>query len=177
MLKIDNHNFNNSHNHDEILPNSCDTNFSSSKSNGELVINLLSDDIYNELEENNSIDEEENEENEEDENEKKKEEEEKKKKELLIINNIKTVFLDSKISGEEQNEEKEKEKEITLTSDSTNSVSSATFDDELNFYRNGNDIRQSNISKLISMQVWNPNMKPKQHNNIIIFDWMKIFRK
>ena len=42
---------------------------------------------------------------------------------------------------------------------------------------NGNDIRQSNISKLISMQVWNPNMKPKQHNNIINFDWMKIFRK
>ena len=83
MLKIENHNFNNCNNHDEILPNSCDTNFSSSKSNGELVINLLSDDIYNELEDNNSIDEEdeeENEENEEDENEKKKEEEEKKKK-------------------------------------------------------------------------------------------------
>ncbi len=93
----------------------------------------------------------------------------------MIINNIKTVFVDSKISGKEQNEEKEKE--ITLTTDSTNSVSSATFDNELNFYRNGNDIRQSNISKLISMQVWNPNMKPKQHNNIIIFDWMKIFRK
>ena len=72
----------------------------------------------------------------------------------MIINNIKTVFVDSKISGKEQNEEKEKE--ITLTTDSTNSVSSATFDNELNFYRNGNDIRQSNISKLISMQVWNP---------------------
>ena len=73
MLKIENHNFKNSNNHDEILPHSCDTNFSSSKSNGELAINLISDDIYNELEENNSIDEE-------DENEKKKEEEEEEKK-------------------------------------------------------------------------------------------------
>ena len=174
LFKIENHNFNNSNNHDEILPNSYDTNFSSSKSNGELVKNLLSDDIYNELENNNSIDEEDEEENEEnEENENKKEEEEEKKKELLITNNIKTVFVDSKISGKEQNEEKdkEKEKENTLTTDSTNSVSSATFDYELNFYRNGNDIRQSYISKLISMQVWNPNMKPKQHNSIIIFDW------
>ena len=170
LFKIENHNFNNINNHDEILPSSYDTNFSSSKSNGELVKNLLSDDIYNELENNNSIDEEDEEENEENEENENKEEEE-KKKELLITNNIKTVFVDSKISGKEQNEEKDKEKENTLTTDSTNSVSSATFDYELNFYRNGNDIRQSYISKLISMQVWNPNMKPKQHNSIIIFDW------
>ena len=174
LFKIENHNFNNINNHDEILPSSYDTNFSSSKSNGELEKNLLSDDLYNELEDNNSIDEEDEEENEEnEENEKKEEEEEKKKKELLITNNIKTVFVDSKISGKEQNEEKdkEKEKENSLNVDSTNTVSSATFDYELNFYRNGNDIRQSYISKLISMQVWNPNMKPKQHNSIIIFDW------
>ena len=176
LFKIENHNFNNINNHDEILPSSYDTNFSSSKSNGELEKNLLSDDLYNELEDNNSIDEEdeeENEENEENEKKEEEEEEEKKKKELLITNNIKTVFVDSKISGKEQNEEKdkEKEKENSLNVDSTNTVSSATFDYELNFYRNGNDIRQSYISKLISMQVWNPNMKPKQHNSIIIFDW------
>ena len=130
LLKIENHNFNNSNNHDEILSNS--------------------------YEEKN-------------ENEKKKEEEEKKKKELLITNNIKRVFVDSKISGKEQNEDEDKEKENTLTRDSTNSVSSSSFGYELNFYRNGNDIRQSYISKLISIQVWNPNMKPKQHNSIIIF--------
>jgi len=98
----------------------------------------------------------------------KKKKKKRKKKELLITNNIKTVFVDSKISGKEQNEEKEN----SSTTDSTNSASSSsTFDYELNFYRNGNDIRQSYISKLISKQVWNPNMKPKQHNSIIIFDW------
>ena len=131
LLKIENHNFNKSNNHDEILPNSYEDK---------------------------------------DENEKKKEEEEKKKKELLITNNIKTVFVDSKISGKEQNEDEDKEKENTLTRDSTNSVSSSSFEYQLNFYRNGNDIRQNYISKLISIQVWNPNMKPKQHNSIIIFD-------
>ena len=46
-----------------------------------------------------------------------------------------------------------------------------TYDYELNFYRNGNDIRQSYLTKLISTRVWTPNMKPKQHNSIIIFDW------
>ena len=45
------------------------------------------------------------------------------------------------------------------------------FDYELNFYRNENDLRQSYLSKLVSTRVWKPNIKPKKHNSIIIFDW------
>ena len=32
-------------------------------------------------------------------------------------------------------------------------------------------LRQSYLSKLISTGVWTPDIKPKQHNSIIIFDW------
>ena len=45
------------------------------------------------------------------------------------------------------------------------------FDYELNFYRNGEDIRRSYIAKLIYKNVYNPNLKPKTHNSLIIFDW------
>lgn len=76
LVKLENHNFN----HEDNLPNSYETNFSS-KSGGEIGNNILSDDIYNGLEDNNSIDEEDEEENEENDlnNDKQKEEEEKKK--------------------------------------------------------------------------------------------------
>ena len=181
LLKIENHNFNN--NHEENLPNSYETNFSSTKSNEDLANKLLYDDLYNGLDDNNSIDEEDEDENEE--NEEKQNEEEKKKNVMLITNNIKAVFVDSKLNGKEQKtedknkelEEKQKEnKEIKNPNDiprvsSETSITSSTFDYELNFYRNGNDIRQSYISKLISKNVWIPNMKPKQHNSLIIFDW------
>ena len=181
LLKIENHNFNNSH--EENLPNSYETNFSSTKSNEDLANKLLYDDLYNGLDDNNSIDEEDEDENEE--NEEKQNEEEKKKNVMLITNNIKAVFVDSKLNGKEQKtedknkeqEEKQKEnKEIKNPNDiprvsSETSITSSTFDYELNFYRNGNDIRQSYISKLISKNVWIPNMKPKQHNSLIIFDW------
>ena len=179
LLKIENHNFN----HEENLPNSYETNFSSTKSNEDLANKLLYDDLYNGLDDNNSIDEEDEDENEE--NEEKQNEEEKKKNVMLITNNIKAVFVDSKLNGKEQKiedknkeqEEKQKEnKEIKNPNDiprvsSETSITSSTFDYELNFYRNGNDIRQSYISKLISKNVWIPNMKPKQHNSLIIFDW------
>ena len=36
-------------------------------------------------------------------------------------------------------------------------------------YKNANEIRESYISKLITKKVWNPSIKPKQHNSIIIF--------
>ena len=181
LLKIENHNFNN--NHEENLPNSYETNFSSTKSNEDLANKLLYEDIYNGVDDNNSIDEEDEDENEE--NEEKQNEEEKKKNVMLITNNIKAVFVDSKLNGKEQKtedknkeqEEKQKENEeineqskIPKVSSET-SISSSTFDYELNFYRNGNDIRQSYISKLITKNVWIPNMKPKQHNSLIIFDW------
>ena len=184
LLKIENHNFNN--NHEENLPNSYETNFSSTKSNEDLANKLLYDDLYNGLDDNNSIDEEDEDENEEnEEKDEKQNEEEKKKNVMLITNNIKAVFVDSKLNGKEQKtedknkelEEKQKEnKEIKNPNDiprvsSETSITSSTFDYELNFYRNGNDIRQSYISKLISKNVWIPNMKPKQHNSLIIFDW------
>ena len=181
LLKIENHNFNN--NHEENLPNSYETNFSSTKSNEDLANKLLYDDLYNGLDDNNSIDEEDEDENEE--NEEKQNEEEKKKNVMLITNNIKAVFVDSKLNRkkkktEDKNKEKKKKKkenkEIKNPNDiprvsSETSITSSTFDYELNFYRNGNDIRQSYISKLISKNVWIPNMKPKQHNSLIIFDW------
>ena len=183
LLKIENHNFNS---HEDNLPNSYETNFSSTKSNEDLANKLLYEDIYNGVDDNNSIDEEDEEENEE--NEEKDEnqnEEEKKKNVMLITNNIKAVFVDSKLNGKEQKtedknkEQEEKQKENEEINNETNipkvssetSISSSTFDYELNFYRNGNDIRQSYISKLISKNVWIPNMKPKQHNSLIIFDW------
>ncbi len=187
LFKLENQNFNN---HEDNLPNSYETNFGSSKSNEELANKLLYDDVYNGIDDNNSIDEEDEEENEEnEEKDEKQNDEEKKKNVMLITNNIKAVFVDSKLSGKEQlPEEKNKEQEEKqeeqskeneeikspndLVKDSSgNSNNSSTFDYELNFYRNGNDIRQSYISKLITKKVWNPNMKPKQHNSLIIFDW------
>ena len=87
-----------------------------------------------------------------------------KKKELIVTNNMKTVFIDSKAGIKEQNESSN-----DLSRLSTSSMTA--YDYELNFYRNGNDIRQSYFTKLVSTQIWNPNMKPKQHNSIIIFDW------
>ena len=178
LVKLENHNFN----HEDNLPNSYETNFSS-KSGGEVGNNLLSDDIYNGLEDNNSIDEEEEEENEENDlNNEKQKEEEKKKNELLITNNIKAVFVEStnnvkeQISETKENEEKVKEIEKVKENESLpntleSAIPSITFDYELNFYKNGNEIRQSYISKLISKNVWNPIVKPKRHNSIIIYDW------
>lgn len=42
---------------------------------------------------------------------------------------------------------------------------------ELNFYRNSEEIRKSYMEKLLYKRVWNPSMKQKTHNSIIIFDW------
>ena len=157
-----------SHNLEEALPGSLDTNDCSNKSKEEYN-NILNDKLYEGIGDNNSFDEkdeeneeeEENEENENDEND--ENDEEKKKKDLMVTNNMKTVFIDSKLQN--------KEKEPTNETSRSSSLSTTTFDYELNFYRNGNDIRQSYLEKLISTKVWTPNMKPKQHNSIIIFDW------
>ena len=144
---------------------SLDTNFGSNKSKEE-INKILNDDFYDDMEDTNSFEEEEENDKEDEINDIKEKEEEKKQKKLMLTNNIKTVFIDSKLTSKEHNDSPLNDDEDRLSN-----TSSSTFDYELNFYRNGNDIRQSYLAKLISTQVWNPNMKPKQHNSIIIFDW------
>ena len=153
LVKIENHNL------EEVLPGSLDTNDCSNKSkeeNNNILGDIITDDFggdhsFDEIDE--EYEEEENEEN----------DEEKMKKELMLTNNMKTVFIDSKLQT--------KEKESINEDSRLSTLSTTTFDYELNFYRNGNDIRQSYLAKLLSKSVWTPNMKPKQHNSIIIFDW------
>ena len=145
-----------SHNLEEALPGSLDTNDCSNKSKEEYN-NILNDKLYEGIGDNNSFDEkdeeneeeEENEENENDEND--ENDEEKKKKDLMVTNNMKTVFIDSKLQN--------KEKEPTNETSRSSSLSTTTFDYELNFYRNGNDIRQSYLEKLISTKVSTPYMR------------------
>ena len=160
LIKIENN-----QNYDEALADSIETNCCSDKSKEDYK-KILNEGIYDDLDDNNSFEEDDDEKNEieeKEENENDEDEEEKKQKELTVTNNIKTVFIDSKVNSKEQLEiiNDEKNKIISMT----------TYDYELNFYRNGNDIRQSYLTKLISTRVWTPNMKPKQHNSIIIFDW------
>jgi hypothetical protein len=94
---------------------------------------------------------------------------EKIRNELMVTNNMKAVFKDLK-TNKEHNENSSSN--LSLNENSRISTLSMTaYDYELLFYRNGNDIRQSYLAKLVSTQIWTPNMKPKQHNSIIIFDW------
>ena len=85
---------------------------------------------------------------------------------LIITNNIKKVFIESKM----------KENQILLNFNNTiekyeENIFEQTFDYELNIFRDSDALRKSYISKLISKNILNPNMKPKQHNSLIIFDW------
>lgn len=162
-------------NQEEACPNSVETNFSSNRSNAEIKNTLLAEDIYNGMDDNNSIDEDDNESEGYEEEEKENEENDETKKDdklnnYIITNNIKTVFVDSKMQEKEQNDIPILNIENSERIENKRSRSS-TFDYELNFYKNANEIRQSYISKLITKNVWNPNMKPKQHNSIIIYDW------
>lgn len=176
LVKIeDGHSLPEKNNQEEACPNSVETNFSSNRSNAEIKKTLLAEDIYNGMDDNNSIDEDDNESEGYEEEEKENEENDETKKDdklnnYIITNNIKTVFVDSKMQEKEQNEIPIINIENLERIDNKRSRSS-TFDYELNFYKNANEIRQSYISKLITKNVWNPNMKPKQHNSIIIYDW------
>ena len=90
---------------------------------------------------------------------------------------IKNIFKDQQrtksILGSRANSE------IDLTNNFTNSIEPPTSyiatlyqnDYELNFYRNGEEIRHSYIAKLITKKVWTPSQKEKTHNSLIIFDW------
>ena len=168
LVKIENNN-----NLEEALTDSLETNSCSNKSKEDDNKNL-NDILYDDVDDNNSFeddddDEENNEENENDENDSYENDEERKKRVLMITNNIKTVFIDSKSLSKENNNNNNNDN-INLK-ERLSTLSMTTYDYELNFYRNGNDIRQSYLAKLVSAQIWNPNMKPKQHNSIIIFDW------
>ena len=156
----------NNHNYEDALADSLETNCCSNKSKEDFN-KILNEELYDDIEENNSFDEE-DEDNYEEEKENEdifedETDEEKKKSELMVTNNIKTVFIYSKVNKENS--------EMTNEDSRINTLSMTVNDYELNFYRNGNDIRQSYLQKLVSTRVWTPNMKPKQHNSIIIFDW------
>lgn len=96
-----------------------------------------------------------NEENEEEEND-----EESEIDEIDITNNIKKVFIYSK-----------RIKYIKTNNTDEPKSAISTFDYELNFFRDGDALRGSYMSKLIQTNIWNPDMKPQQHNSLIIFDW------
>ena len=157
------------HNLEEALTDSLDTNCCSNKSKEEDNKNL-NDELYGDIEDNNSFDEDDEEsieENEKDESDSYENDEEKKEKALSITNNMKAVFIHSKSISKENNDNNNN----NTINERLSTQSMTTYDYELNFYRNGNDIRQSYFTKLVSTHVWTPIMKPKQHNSIIIFDW------
>ncbi len=151
--------------------NILEKNFSLKPINGEIKNNLITIEKDNEELLNNCFDEEEEKENQEVKDDKNKEKNEINR---MLTNNIIKVFIDSKIQGKEKKENDfnfEQNDENSTNLGSRTSSSFSTFDYELNFYKNGNEIRESYISKLISMNIWNPSLKPRQHNSIIIFDW------
>ena len=152
----------------DSLENNCYSNKTK-----EDIRKLLNDEVYDHMEDNNSFGDEEYENNEEadnDEKENEETEEEKKNNKLMVTNNIKTIFKDSQIVNKELFEHNESA--INEDNSGLSSTSSMTaYDYELYFYRNGNDIRRSYFTKLVTKQIWTPNMKPKQHNSLIIFDW------
>ena len=137
----------NENNHEEALPNSLDTNFSSTKSNTNEA--LEEEEFEDNISQNGS-----------------EEEDNKNNMELIITNNIKKVFIESKPLKEETISKLT----VDIQNEELNSQTS-TFDYELNIFRDSEAVRQSYMSKLISKNIWNPSMKPKQHNSLIIFDW------
>ena len=133
---------------------------------------LLNQELYEDMDDYNSIeDDDEGEDIHDTTNEETKAEtEEEKKHNLMITNNIKIIFKDTR-KGTTPTPENNSQGLIQINPSQRETVSSNTFDYELNFYRNGNDIRQSYLTKLVSKNIWTPSMKPKIHNCIIIFDW------
>ena len=89
--------------------------------------------------------------------------------------NIKKIFYER--INNNQNKESSFENLSHLTDNSNNNISFISYsinsneDYELNFYRSGEEIRSSYITKLICKKIWIPSSKNKTHNSIIIFDW------
>ena len=61
------------------------------------------------------------------------------------------------------------QEEIDKSCSTYSTVQNNTY--ELNFCRNGEQVRHTYIAKLITKKVWVPSQKEKTHNSLIIFDW------
>lgn len=151
----------NLNNEENSYDNLSETDFSSSKSQEQVINKLSAEEIYNNIDDinnNNSNEEEELENN--------------KRIENKLTKDIKSIFIEPKNSRESTSDSHESST-LSLSNINRSSVASSTetVDYELVFCRNGEDLRKSYIAKLISTNVWNPNDKEKIHNSIFIFDW------
>lgn len=162
-------NFNND---EDSYENSSETDFSSGKSQDQILNKFLAEETCNNIDDDinvfNDSEEEESEGFESDkENEKLKE-----NKDNELTNIIKSTFIETKYSRRESiSNISEASTLSSLNKSNLYGSLLETMDYELEFYRSGEDIRKSYLAKLISKKVWNPNHKEKKHNSIIILDW------
>ena len=162
-------NFNND---EDSYENSSETDFSSGKSQEQILNKFLAEDTCNNIDDDincfNDSEEEDIEGFESDkENEKLKE-----NKDNELTNIIKSTFIETKYSRRESiSNISEASTLSSLNKSNLYGSLLETMDYEFEFYRSGEDIRKSYLAKLISKKVWNPNHKEKKHNSIIILDW------
>lgn len=162
-------NFNND---EDSYENSSETDFSSGKSQEQILNKFLAEDTCNNIDDDincfNDSEEEDSEGFESDkENEKLKE-----NKDNELTNIIKSTFIETKYSRRESiSNISEASTLSSLNKSNLYGSLLETMDYELELYRSGEDIRKSYLAKLISKKVWNPNHKEKKHNSIIILDW------
>ena len=162
-------NFNND---EDSYENSSETDFSSGKSQEQILNKFLAEDKCNNIDDDincfNDSEEEDSEGFESDkENEKLKE-----NKDNELTNIIKSTFIETKYSRRESiSNISEASTLSSLNKSNLYGSLLETMDYEFEFYRSGEDIRKSYLAKLISKKVWNPNHKEKKHNSIIILDW------
>lgn len=162
-------NFNND---EDSYENSSETDFTSGKSQEQILNKFLAEDTCNNIDDDincfNDSEEEDSEGFESDkENEKLKE-----NKDNELTNIIKSTFIETKYSRRESiSNISEASTLSSLNKSNLYGSLLETMDYEFEFYRSGEDIRKSYLAKLISKKVWNPNHKEKKHNSIIILDW------
>ena len=163
---------NNFNNDEDSYENSSETDFSSGKSQEQILNKFLAEDTCNNIDDDincfNDNEEEDSEGFESDkENEKLKE-----NKDNELTNIIKSTFIETKYSRRESiSNISEASTLSSLNKSNLYGSLLETMDYEFEFYRSGEDIRKSYLAKLISKKVWNPNHKEKKHNSIIILDW------
>lgn len=162
----------NFNNNEDSYENSSETDFSSGKSQEQILNKFLAEDTCNNIDDDincfNDSEEEDSEGFESDkENEKLKE-----NKDNELTNIIKSTFIETKYSRRESiSNISEASTLSSLNKSNLYGSLLETMDYEFEFYRSGEDIRKSYLAKLISKKVWNPNHKEKKHNSIIILDW------